>query len=60
MIQNRSNEDILSADDEDPIGDPALETPTLKEELLDTLQKIPPDAFERLCQRLLRESGSLK
>ncbi len=57
VIQNRSNEDILSADDEDPIGDPALETPTLKEELLDTLQKIPPDAFERLCQRLLRESG---
>ena len=57
VIQNQANEDILSADDEDPIGDPALETPTWREELLDTLQKIPPDAFERLCQRLLRESG---
>ncbi len=55
--QNRANEDILSADDEDPIGDPALETPTWREELLETLQNIPPDAFERLCQRLLRESG---
>ena len=57
VIQNQANGDILSADDEDPIGDPALETPTWREELLDTLQKIPPDAFERLCQRLLRESG---
>ena len=57
VIQNRANEDILSADDEDPIGDPALETPTWREELLETLQNIPPDAFERLCQRLLRESG---
>ena len=25
--------------------------------MLETLQNIPPDAFERLCQRLLRESG---
>ena len=25
--------------------------------LLDTLRNIPPDAFERLCSRLLRESG---
>ena len=57
VIQNQANEDILSADDEDPIGDPALETPTWREELLETLQNIPPDAFERLCQRLLRESG---
>ncbi|MEZ4884490.1 MAG: restriction endonuclease [Chitinophagales bacterium] len=28
-----------------------------KEELLDVLQNIDPSAFERLCQRLLRESG---
>lgn len=26
-------------------------------ELLDTLKELEPDAFERLCQRLLRESG---
>lgn len=28
-----------------------------QEELLETLKKIEPAAFERLCQRLLRESG---
>jgi restriction endonuclease Mrr len=27
---------------------------------LSILQNIPPDAFERLCQRLLRESGFIK
>ncbi|SCZ08908.1 restriction endonuclease [Microvirga guangxiensis] len=27
------------------------------ERLLETVQSIPPDAFERLCQRILRESG---
>jgi restriction system protein len=30
------------------------------EKLLSILQNIPPDAFERLCQRLLRESGFIK
>ena len=30
------------------------------EQLLSILQKIPPDAFERLCQRILRESGFIK
>ena len=29
-------------------------------ELLNTLQNMPPDAFERLCQRLLRESGFIE
>lgn len=28
-----------------------------KSELLSTLQSLPPDGFERICQRLLRESG---
>ena len=30
---------------------------TWREELLSILTELPPDAFERLCQRLLRESG---
>lgn len=30
---------------------------TWKEELLDTIKNISPDAFERLCQRFLRELG---
>lgn len=31
-----------------------------KEELLSVIQKIKPDAFERLCQRVLRENGFTK
>ena len=30
---------------------------TWREELLEVLRNMPPDSFERLCQRLLRESG---
>ena len=30
---------------------------TWKEELLNKIKEIPPDGFERLCQRLLRELG---
>jgi len=33
---------------------------TWREELLATLYDLPPDAFERLCQRLLRESGFVR
>ena len=28
--------------------------------LLASIRRIPPDAFERLCQRVLRESGFIK
>ena len=31
-----------------------------RDDLLDTLQNMPPDAFERLCQTLLRESGFIE
>mgnify|MGYP001560235465 CR=1 FL=1 len=31
-----------------------------QENLLDTLLKLPPSTFEKLCQRLLRESGFVK
>ncbi|MYC71747.1 MAG: restriction endonuclease [Gemmatimonadetes bacterium] len=40
--------------------DSADEIASWREGLLDTLQNIPPDAFERLCQRLLRESGFIE
>jgi restriction system protein len=37
---------------------PAAELPQgYKEQLLKVLQQLPPNGFERLCQRLLRESG---
>jgi len=45
---------------ENSAEDPADETASWRENLLDTLQNIPPDAFERLCQRLLRESGFIE
>ena len=31
-----------------------------REDLLDVLQSMAPDAFERLCQRILRESGFIE
>jgi restriction system protein len=31
-----------------------------REKLLGMLKKLPPDSFERLCQRVLRESGFTK
>jgi len=37
-----------------------LEEMTWEDELLDTLKQMPPDAFERLCQRVLRESGFIQ
>ena len=40
--------------------DLADETASWREDLLDTLRNILPDAFERLCQRLLRESGFIE
>ncbi|MGH8770372.1 MAG: restriction endonuclease [Burkholderiales bacterium] len=33
---------------------------TWQEELLECVRTMPPDAFERLCQRLLRESGFIQ
>ena len=35
-------------------------TDVWREDLLDTLRNIPPDAFERLCRRLLLESGFIE
>lgn len=36
------------------------ETASWRETLMSTLLDMPPDAFERLCQRLLRESGFIQ
>jgi restriction system protein len=36
------------------------ETASWRETLMTTLLEMPPDAFERLCQRLLRESGFIQ
>ena len=41
-------------DEDDEVG---AETSDYKLELLDLIKSLPPGGFERLCQRLLRESG---
>lgn len=41
----------------DDKGSGELEQRSWKEQLLDVLKAMPPDAFERLTQRLLREAG---
>jgi len=50
---NKSDKDNNSKNDEQEI----IEYVDYQTELLNTLQGLPPDGFERLCQRLLRESG---
>lgn len=48
------------ATSEGPVGDPDAEFADWRDELLAVLRGIDPAAFERLCQRLLRESGFVK
>lgn len=43
--------------DDDIIIDDEAENKTWQEELMELLFSMPPDAFERLIQRILRESG---
>ena len=59
-IENNTEEAALIEKVENSAEDPADEIASWREDLLDTLQNIPPDAFERLCQRLLRESGFIE
>jgi restriction system protein len=49
----------LSGDEHESEEDSELET-SWKDQLLEILKSLPPDAFERLAQRLLRESGFTK
>ena len=58
--QAETKEDALAEEIEILAEDSAGETAAWREDLLDTLRNIPPDAFERLCQRLLRESGFIE
>jgi restriction system protein len=44
-------------DKEAPKDLPVEKQTDYRSELMSTLQSLPPDGFERLCQRLLRESG---
>ena len=59
-IETNTEEAVLTEKVETSAEDSADKTASWREDLLDTLQNIPPDAFERLCQRLLRESGCIE
>jgi restriction system protein len=56
--QQRSKEKVKTNDIPEETGDEEeLQKFTWQEQLIETLQSINPNAFERLCQRLLRELG---
>src|SRR5581483_1240973 len=57
--RSKSNVEFLDSK-ESQNSDNAHNEKDWKEELLEILQAIEPDGFERLCQRLLRESGFVK
>jgi restriction system protein len=53
----RKNKVVSETPDDVDIDDTVVDTPTsYRARVLEILRSIPPDAFERLCQRLLRES----
>ncbi len=49
-----------ATDDVEPTPEIDEETAPWRDTLMSTLLDMPPDAFERLCQRLLRESGFIQ
>ena len=50
----KRNQDVKQVDVED---EETIEVYIHRKELLNLLQSLPPEGFERICQRLLRESG---
>ncbi len=64
--QNRSgksvetDEDALTEDVNDSAGDSSDEAALWREDLQNIIREMPPDTFERLFQRLLRESGFIE
>ena len=58
--RQRRTDDSDVGDELSALVDDTAETASWRERLLKTLQDVPSDAFERLCQRLLRESGFIE
>lgn len=52
--QNKSEKEIIEEQEE---NEPDEVQPTNKMDLLQVLQSVTPEGFEKICQRLLRESG---
>jgi restriction system protein len=58
FAEERKQRDAEKADKpEDDTDVDSVDTGDYRSELLATLRTLPPDGFERICQRLLRESG---
>lgn len=58
QVRSSMKEQKESGDKEPPGEEPPdLELADFRSELMETLMDLPPNGFERLCQRLLRESG---
>jgi restriction system protein len=55
-LKQANNQDVVQTDEDDTDADFELKR-DWKEGLLETIHNMPPDSFERLCQRILRESG---
>ncbi|MGC9527326.1 MAG: restriction endonuclease [Limnospira sp.] len=64
LANNEIEDAIADSEDELEIDDKTESIPSESEvwieKLLKILQSLPPDRFERLCQRILRESGFIK
>lgn len=55
--RTRPDRDFSENDEEAAPDSSDSEAPTHRQQILDLLRNLPPDGFERFCQRLLRESG---
>lgn len=54
------NKEVKSETNENPLDEEIeekVEDENYKDKILDLLKELPPTGFEKLCQRLLRESG---
>ncbi|MEA3187232.1 MAG: restriction system protein [Chthoniobacter sp.] len=59
FVEARNREATAAADDKSEDTSPVEEL-TWEDEALEALKQMTPDAFERLCQRLLREAGFIQ
>ena len=60
QAQNTKTTSTWRDDPVEPADSSDTEMASWRDDLLDALLRISPDAFERLCQRLLRESGFIE
>jgi len=56
-IISSQDENIILSEEESNEASPPPEQVSYKDDLLNIILSLPPSGFERLCQRLLRESG---